>query len=71
MDNETIDSFSKLPPSFYYVAGFLLLTNVGTIVSILFAAFKGTWWLSKLDSRVTDAKSSAVRAHKRIDEMSQ
>lgn len=58
-----------IPKEFYYVAGVLLLTNLGTIISILFAAFKAVWWASKLDSRVSEARATAVRAHKRLDNM--
>ncbi len=58
-----------LPDSVYYVAGAIILTNVGTIITLAIAALKSAWWLSKLDSRVTDAKAMAVRAHKRIDVM--
>jgi hypothetical protein len=58
-----------LPSSVYYVAGAIILTNLGAIVTIVFAALKATWWASKLDSRVTEAKAIGVRAHKRIDHM--
>lgn len=61
----------NIPNEVYYVAGVLLLANVGTIVSILFAAFKAVWWASKLDSKVEEARATAVRAHKRIDSMEQ
>lgn len=57
----------NIPNEVYYVAGVLLLANLGTIVSIMFAAFKAVWWASKLDSKVDDAKATAIRAHKRID----
>jgi hypothetical protein len=57
----------SLPNEFYYIAGVLFVANVGTIVTILIAAMKTVWWASKLDSRVDDAKATAVRAHKRID----
>ncbi|MDH4163338.1 MAG: hypothetical protein OEW15_11715 [Nitrospirota bacterium] len=56
-----------IPKEVYYVAGVLLLANLGTIVSIMFAAFKAVWWASKLDSKVDEARATAVRAHKRID----
>lgn len=58
-----------LPPSVYYIAGAVILTNVGTIVTLLYAALKAAWWMSKLDSRVSEAKAIGVRAHKRIDTM--
>jgi hypothetical protein len=59
----------QLPSSVYYVAGAIILTNIGTIVSLFYAAIKTSWWLSKLDSRVTIAKATADRAHKRIDSL--
>lgn len=59
----------NIPNEFYYVAGVLVLMNIGTIVSICFAAFKAVWWVSKLESRVDDARATAVRAHKRIDHL--
>lgn len=57
----------SLPSEIYYIAGVLILTNLGTIGSIAWAALKGVWWLSKLDSKTDEAKATAVRAHKRID----
>lgn len=59
----------EIPAQVYYIAGALLLTNIGTIVSMIYAGLKSAWWLSKLDSRVHDAKNAAVRAHKRIDDL--
>jgi hypothetical protein len=58
----------NLPPAVYYIVGAVLLTNIGTMCSIFYATLKGAWWLSKLDSRVTESKSYAIRAHKRLDE---
>ncbi len=57
----------EIPSEVYYIAGAIILTNVGTLVTLTIAAFRTVWWFSKLDSRVTEAKAMAVRAHKRID----
>lgn len=57
----------NIPSEVYYIAGVLIVTNIGTIFTVVFAALKSAWWLSKLDSRVNEVKSMAVRAHKRID----
>lgn len=57
----------ELPSSIYYIAGAVILANVGTIATIIFASWRAVWWVSKLDSRVADAKAAAVRAHRRID----
>lgn len=56
-----------LPSEVYYVAGVILLANVGTIVTVGFAAMRAIWWAAKLDSRVKETKDCAIRAHKRID----
>jgi hypothetical protein len=53
----------------YWVVGTVVVANIGTIIALLVAASKGVWWLSKLDSRVDDAKDCGVRAHKRIDNL--
>lgn len=60
-----------MPEGLNYVVGALIIANVGTIGTVLFAAARGVWWLSKLDSRVTDAKDTAIRAHKRVDLLTQ
>lgn len=57
----------EIPSSFYYLVGSLIVANIGAIGTLALVAFRATWWLSKLDSRVDEAKSAAVRAHKRID----
>lgn len=58
---------ANIPSSVYYALGVLVVTNIGTLVSIATVAFRALWWASKLDSRVEDAKSTSVRAHRRID----
>lgn len=59
----------NIPSEVYYVVGALLIANVGTIVTIIFAALKVVWWAAKADSRISEAKAMAVRAHKRLDEV--
>lgn len=59
----------EIPISFYYLVGTLILTNIGTIGSVLVFGGKSVWWLSKLDSRIDDAKETAVRAHIRVDKL--
>ena len=59
----------EIPSSFYYLIGSLIIANIGAIGSMAVVAFRATWWLSKLDSRVSEAKATAVRAHKRIDKV--
>jgi len=59
----------EIPSSFYYLVGSLIVANIGTIGTLAVLAFRSTWWLSKLDSRVDSARDAAVRAHKRIDKI--
>ena len=40
--------------------------NLGTIVSLWLASFKGIWWLSKLDSRVKENTKDIDAAHESI-----
>lgn len=56
-----------IPESVYYFIGVMILTNLATIGTVCYTALKAAWWLSKLDSRVDEAKAAAVRAHQRID----
>lgn len=58
-----------MPSQFYYTAGILVFTNLGVIVSLIVVAFRATWWLSKLDSKVDEVRSKIVNAHKRIDKL--
>lgn len=59
----------EIPQSYYYWAGAIVLSNIGTIGTMLILGFRATWWLSKLDSRVTHAQETANRAHKRLDKV--
>lgn len=53
---------TELPSSFYYITGFLILTNVGAIGTLMMLSWKAVWYVSKLDSKVT-------AAHDRLDRM--
>ncbi len=58
---------TEIPQAFYYLIGTLIIANFSAIIAVVAAAGRALWWVSKLDSRVEDAKATAVRAHKRID----
>lgn len=47
----------------------LVISNIGVIGSLIYVAFKVTWWISKLEARVDSTKALAVRAHQRIDKI--
>lgn len=57
----------ELPSSFYNIVGFLIITNLSAIGSLLYVGFKATWWAAVTTNNIEEAKKSAVRAHKRID----
>jgi hypothetical protein len=59
----------ELPSSFYYIVGFLVVTNLSAIGALLMVGFKSVWFISKMHSGIDEAKSMAVRAHKRIDKL--
>lgn len=44
-----------------YTIGALIVANIGTIGTVLYAAARGVWWVAKLDSKV-DANSKDVNA---------
>lgn len=60
---------TNIPDSLYTLIGVLIIANVGTIVSVIVAALRSVWWMSKLDSRVDRAQETGNRAHKRIDKL--
>ena len=60
---------AQLPTSFYYIIGVLVVANLGTIVSMVYAIVKAVWFFSKMDSRIDTAKDMAIRSHKRLDKL--
>jgi hypothetical protein len=52
--------------SLYWVIGVLVIMNMGTIIAVAGASFKGIWWLSKLDSRVTRNTFDINNAHAKL-----
>lgn len=57
----------EIPNSFYALIGFLLVTNFATLGSLIVFIFKIGMFVSETKTGIKDAKSTAVRAHKRID----
>jgi fructose-specific phosphotransferase system IIC component len=58
-----------LPASVYVVVGILVVTNLGTIGTMLVFIFKCGVFVSDTKSGIKDAKETAVRAHQRIDQI--
>lgn len=57
---EHITTNAELPQAVYYILGFMILTNLGTIVTIIGAAFRVVWKFAVLTTKV-DA------LHRRVD----
>jgi hypothetical protein len=63
----------ELPNQFYYIAGFLVITNLGTIGAVIFAGFKLTGAMAtkraelKAADEATDNKADL--ANGRIDRL--
>ena len=47
----------------------LIIANLATILVGMIAGAKVIWLIAKMDSRIDTAKDTAVRAHKRIDDI--
>lgn len=60
---------TEIPSSFYYLIGFLILTNLGSVASLLWFGIKAVWWVSKLESKVDMTHEDVDRAHERLDRM--
>ena len=55
--------------SVYWIVGAMVVASVGTIGATLFAAAKGIWWLSKLDSRVKQNTKDVNEAHSKVRQL--
>lgn len=53
---------AKLPAEVYYILGIIIITNLGTIVTIIGAAFRVVWKFAVLTTKV-DA------LHRRVDDL--
>jgi hypothetical protein len=56
----------QISSTLYWIVGVLVVGNIGTIVTVVISAMKGVWWLSKLDSRVTENEADINSAHAKI-----
>lgn len=66
MEGQTV---AQLPSAVYYVLGILVLGNISTIVLLLKMLFQAGMFVKETQMGIADAKSTAVRAHKRIDKI--
>jgi len=68
---ESLDQASLIEfgNSLKWYLGFVVIANLGTIGSLVFAGFRATWFVSKMHSQIEKAQDTAIRAHKRIDKI--
>lgn len=50
----------------YWVVGIVVVTNIGTVGSVLWILGRALWWFSKLDSRVEINTRDIEFAHRKI-----
>jgi len=62
-------SVTEIPSTFYVVFGVLIVANLGVILSLLTLIFKAGVFISSTNLGIADAKDCGVRAHKRIDKL--
>jgi hypothetical protein len=51
---------------FYWIIGALVVMNVGSIGSMVVAAVRMVWFISKLDSRIEGNRKDINNAHQKI-----
>lgn len=62
---------SQLPPELYAIVGILVVTNLSTVGTLIVFIFKCGMFVAETKTGIKDAKDSAVRAHIRIDALSE
>lgn len=51
---------------FYWLVGAMIVMNFGQILAFAGAAFRGVWWLAKLEARVASTEKDVNAAHARL-----
>ena len=57
----------EIPSIFYYIIGFLMVSNFSVIIAFVTFIFKAGKFVANTENGIVDAKDAAVRAHKRLD----
>lgn len=58
----------ELPTSLYVAAGAIVISNLSLIWAVGRFIFKAGKFVANTEAGIQDAKETAVRAHKRLDE---
>lgn len=68
-----MDLPANIPSWIYTAIGLTIVSNIGTIGTLIWAGIKVTWmvghWKSKIESRLDYMDEKANKAHTRIDSM--
>ena len=64
-----MDNVAQIPTSVYVSIGVLVLGNLTVILTLLTFIFKSGMFVAETKVGIKDAKDTAVRAHKRIDDV--
>ena len=60
---------TTLPSSLFYIIGIMIISNLGALGALIVFIFKCGQFVANTETGISDAKDTAVRAHKRIDEL--
>ncbi len=60
---------TEIPNTFYAIVGILIVTNLSAIGALIVFIFKCGLFVADTKSGIADAKATAVRAHLRIDQI--
>lgn len=58
---------TELPSSFYAAIGFIIITQLTSVGAMIALVFKAGFFVAETRNGIAEARSTAVRAHKRID----
>ncbi len=60
---------TEIPAALYAIVGILVITNLSTVGALIVFIFKCGVFVADTKSGIKDSKETAVRAHKRIDDL--
>lgn len=60
------DLMNSIPPELVYAVGFLILSNIGVIITLFIWGGKAIWWASRINKEVETMTKEIDAAHKNI-----
>ena len=64
-----METLSQYPVAILIGVGLLVLSNLGVIITFITFIFKAGMFVSDTKAGISKAQETAVRAHRRIDEL--